>query len=704
MNIRIGFSSDILDAVARLPKAQQKKVNKFLVDFQKNPKGSGLNFERINGAADDRLRSVRIDQTYRAIIKQPESGNLYLVVWVDHHDAAYDWAARKKVIVNPDTGGIQVFTASHGVEEKTPADVAPSQPQLFGDLRDRELKRLGVPEELLSLVTGFRSQTDLLDNEENLPRDAFEALFFVSDGESYDDVVRSLDREAEAAEVDTEDFEAALKRPESQRQFVLVEDDLELQEMLNAPLEKWRVFLHPSQHRIVAMNANGPMRVLGGAGTGKTVVAMHRAKRLVEEIFSEPSDRVLFTTFTKNLAADIGANLRAICSPSAFQRLEVVNFDRWVASQLKAVDVDYAMAYGKSVDEAWSDVLAGIQEDSEYPPSFYREEFYGVVLAGGIENRRDYLTVSRIGRGRALNRRARADIWPVFEEYRDRLRTRGLKEPEDAYRDLRSILKESGRVLPYRAVVVDEAQDMSAEAMRLIRQIIPQESENDLFIVGDAHQRIYGYPIVMSHCGINIRGRSRRLRINYRTPEEVRNWAVGLLQGVSIDDLDGGTDTLKGYRSLIHGLDPDVRHYPDFKHEIDSIVEHIEQFSDEDRRRVCLVARTQQRLAQYQGALEARGIETYAISRSIAEDRSKPGVRLATMHRVKGIEFDHMIVASVNDELLPLKAAFASSEDQVERRNAETRERSLLYVAATRAKKSLLVTSFGTRSRFLLEA
>ncbi len=246
---------------------------------------------------------------------------------------------------------------------------------------------------------------------------------------------------------------------------------------------------------------------------------------------------------------------------------------------------------------------------------------------------------------------------------------------------------------------------MSAQAFRLIRQMVPGVQKNDLFIVGDAHQRIYRHKVVLSQCGVNITGRGRRLKINYRTTEENRRWAVNLLKGIHFDDLDGGEDDQKGYKSLIHGIIPLVKTTDSFQEEINFILEYLDKIepADGSLNEICLVARTHDLLKQYEGALRAKGKPTCFIRRSEAEDRRKPGIRLATMHRVKGLEFENVIIAGVNDGIVPLSGEWSNTGDAVVRKEGDIHERALLYVAATRAQKAVVVTSFGKPSAFLGE-
>jgi superfamily I DNA/RNA helicase len=450
------------------------------------------------------------------------------------------------------------------------------------------------------------------------------------------------------------------------------------------------------------MHANGPVRVLGGAGTGKTVVAMHRAAWLAENFFTDPNDRLLFTTFTRNLAADIEENLQSIASEEALERIEVKNLDAWVSGFLRQQGYDYRIAYGNQTDDLWDQALLVGPEDRD--ADFLRNEWEQVIQPNGITSEREYMRVSRVGRGTPLQRPERKEIWPVFDEYRTLLDENRLRERAGAFRDARLMLEDKGDILPYCSILVDEAQDMGKQAFKLIRQMIPGgDQENDIFIVGDAHQRIYDRQVVLSHCGINIVGRGRKLRINYRTTEENRRWAVKLLQGVDYDDLDGGFDDQEVYKSLMRGQEPRVRQFESFRDEALAISEFLDHRAEagDDLRNTCLIARTKKLLDNYDGALQSAGLDTYPIEQDRAENRSKPGVRLATMHRAKGLEFDRVVVAGVSEGVVPHRRALSSAADETDRERARKHERSLLYVSATRAKREVVVTCHGEPSPWL---
>ncbi|MGV8125363.1 MAG: UvrD-helicase domain-containing protein [Candidatus Xenobiia bacterium LiM19] len=709
-NIKVAISTDFLTSYASIPKGIRSKVLEFVNKFTSNPLLPGINYEKIHKAKDKNLRSVRIDQAYRGIVLTPEKENVYMLLWVDSHDRAYRWAENKLHTINPATGSIQVVDTEHvrvpAAQQSPESGQKAEEPAgLFKDLTDDQLMSLGVPELLLDYVKNMISDEELEKAEGSLPQEAFEALYLFTCGYTLADICKELEKNAVPGKsVDTDDFEAALQHEDSKRRFIVIDDELELAAILNAPLEKWRIFLHPSQRKLVERHWSGPVRVLGGAGTGKTVVAMHRARWLAENVVKDMKDKILFTTFTKNLAADIRENLSKLCTADTMRRIEVVNLDRWVSDFLSRQGYSYQIDYGLKTKELWEKALACAPSDPSLPPTFYREEWENVIQPLGITSPDEYMKASRIGRGVKLTRKDKKAVWAVFEDYRLSLDEHRLREADDAVRDARNILESSDTRLPYRAIVVDEGQDMGAQAFRLIRAMLPDGREDDLLIVGDGHQRIYRHKTALSACGINVRGRSRKLRVNYRTTEENRRWAVRLLEGLPIDDLDGGTDTQKDYRALLHGEPPVVKKFATFSQEIEFIAEYLYSLAESggNPREVCLAARTNGLIDSYSAAIERKGIKTYRVRRSTAEDPAAEGLRCATMHRVKGLEFDRVIIAGVNRSIIPYDGADSGTEDPSVARESEMRERALLYVAATRARKEVLITSFGTPSRFLV--
>ena len=694
-NTRMALSADFLGAFAKLPLQQQKGVRRMISQFERSPTASGLNYEKIAGAKDGNMRSLRIDGGYRAIVLKPDSGNVHLLLWADKHDEAYAWAMRHECRVNVETGALQVYAPQQEAVVAEAVSPADDEVSIFTGLKDRELLRLGVPEAMVGEVRAIAAEAELDAMQGRLPQEAYDGLFLYMAGDSYEQILR--DREVPVDAVDTADFATALDRAESRARFVLIDDDIELEAMLNAPLERWRVFLHSSQRRLVERHWNGAVRVLGGAGTGKTVVAMHRARWLAQQLADGES--ILFTTFNRNLAADIRANLSAICTPEELERIEVANLDSWVARFLRRQGVRFRLLPSRDRD-AWTAALEKKPAALELAARFFDDEWSQVIQEQGITSRDEYLRVPRTGRGVPLNRATRASIWPVFEEYRAGLMERGAMEFADCYRAAASLLEREGAEAPYRCVIVDEAQDFGAPAWRLIRRLTAPE-QDDLFIAGDAHQRIYSrQPVVLGRCGIDIRGRARKLRLNYRTTEETRRWAEGLLEGQAVDDLDGGADDNRGIRSVTSGPEPRIERLAGPEEQAAWIVAYLEALpAESDLRSTCIVARTRKERDSLAGKLEAANIPLEVLETE-APDDSSPGVRLATMHRVKGLEFDRVLIASANQDLIPLPAAVSATSGP-ERTAAEVGERSLLYVAATRAKRELTILSSGSPSPFL---
>lgn len=699
---RIALSKDVLSSLAELPRHISQKVTKFVEMFDRDPKSTGINFEVIRDSKNPNLRSVRIDQAYRGIILHPEKGNVYVLLKVAMHDDAYDWARRATVGVNPQSGTFQVYME---FEDDTPTpvpDQVPVDTRLF-QLRDRELRRLGVPEDRLEHVKAITSKAELLEIREQLPSEVYEALDFLRVGVSYEEVADEYGLPITPITVDTEDYDTALAQPASKASFVVPEDEVELRQMLEAPLEQWRVFLHPSQRSLVERHWNGPVRVLGGAGTGKTVVAMHRARWLARHVLAD-DEKVLFLTFTRNLAADIEANLRAFCSPAEMRKIEVVNIDAWANNFLRRQGNMSRIVYGgdTAYEHAWSLAIQLLDGSVGVSEGFVREEWEQIILPYRIRDRREYFLADRRGRGTPLNRKQRAALWEVFQEARAQLHQSNLTTAPDAMHMVRDILEREPGLLHYRAAVIDEAQDLGPEALQLIRSIVP-EDQDDLFIVGDGHQRIYGRRSSLKQCGVNIIGRGRRLRLNYRTSEEIRAYATAVLENMEVDDLDDGADDLHGYRSVFSGSAPQVQGFETENEELQWLAEKITELHESgiSYTDMCITARTGNLISSITGALRMANIPIVAVARNAADDPSNQGVRVATMHRVKGLEYRHMFIVHASAAHLPSRNALRLASDDVERAKTIQSERSLLHVALTRAVHTAIITYAGEPSPLL---
>lgn len=282
------------------------------------------------------------------------------------------------------------------------------------------------------------------------------------------------------------------------------------------------------------------------------------------------------------------------------------------------------------------------------------------------------------------------------------MKERQVRDINTAMYECRMLLLKSNSETRYKHVVVDEGQDLSVNGFRLLRAVAGDEHQNDIFIVGDAHQRIYKNKAALSKGGINVRGRSSILRINYRTTEEIRKAAFALLNGISFDDLDDDFDIGDKCQSLTHGNPPLVNRFANANEEFDYILKEIKGLTNSgvSAKNICVVARTHKLLDDYISQFTSNGIRCYEIKGNKADDRGLDGIRVATMHRVKGLEFQYVFIVAANKRIIPLASA-VEYMDSVSTQERLTAEKCLLYVALTRAQKCVYVSGYGQISELL---
>lgn len=694
-NIKVAISSDFLTAFANLPRQVQGKVTEFVNKFRNNPTAHGINYEKIKNGIDKKIYSVRIDNTYRGIVACQQETGVYLLLWVDHHDEAYQWAARKRCEVNPKTGTIQVFDVQNIAENAAVSEKA----SIFSEAMDGELLKLGVPENQLEFVKKLASKEEFYEAESAMPKDAYEHLSWLVEGFPMAEVLELVEEEYSTASAG-EDLSAALDVPTTLKSFVVVEGEDELRRIMAEPLEKWRVFLHPAQRKIVQKVYSGAARVLGGAGTGKTVVAMHRAKYLASKC--KDNERILFTTFTANLAADIRENMRKICTLEELRRIEIIHLDAWVNQFLRESGFSAQIAYDDIINPLWEQAILLANNNLPFESSFYRDEWNRIVIAQEALTLEKYIKAIRTGRGTRLNRKHRIQLWKVFENYQNLMKENHIRDINTAMYETTKLLQARGKKPRYSSIIIDEGQDFSNNAYRMIRALAGDEHHNDIFVVGDSHQRIYKNHPVLAQCGINVRGRSSILKINYRTTEEIRKCAFALLNGIPFDDLDEGVDFGDKCQSLTHGETPIVESFSNANDEFDFILNEVKKMNDGGiaLTDICVVARTKKLVDDYLALFTKAGVRSYAIKRNKIEDRYHDGLRIATMHRVKGLEFKYVFITAVNNRIIPLQSAI-NNTDAISKAESIASEKCLLYVAMTRAQKGVYITSYGKKSDFL---
>lgn len=694
------ISVDGLADFGALDKPLQKKVREVFAKFAAATH-AGLHLEKLQGALDPRVRTVRIDKQYRGIVMAPESGDSFMLHRILSHGDADKWVVHNQFGVNAATGALEVqdVVALEGVASKAlPEPAGPER--LFAEIKAKDLVKLGIPENILPLIERLSDSIELEALCTVLPRGQSDALHMLAAGYTVEEAWAELVAGEDPGAVDTEDVAAAVQRPASQATFYVAAGMDELLDVLNQPFAAWRVFLHPNQRRLAYRpQYNGPVRVTGGAGTGKTVVAIHRARALAD-LSAGTDDRILFTTFTRNLANAIENDLKLLAGPSILDRIDVINVDRFAAQVVREAEGKPPKLVASAESAAiWDDVVD--ESGCSFTPTFLDQELQQVVLARGISSRDEYLTTPRPGRGIRLNRRQRIEVWAAIEAYTNRL-VQSSKRTYLQLADVASGLLDGRSVKPYRHVVVDEAQDLHPAQWRMLRAAV-EESPNDLFIVGDAHQRIYDRRVTLSNVGINIRGRSHRLRINYRTTHEILRWSLGLLQGEPFDDLDGNQDTLVGYRSQIHGPEPEAVGFASRQEQLKALGAVLQGWIDAgiDPADIGVTARTNELCHSVVQSLASHGIAAAVLDADGSEGEPHQ-LAVGTMHRIKGLEFRCVAVVDAGSQYLPLHAALTPvADDPVEHERNVLQERCLLYVACTRARDRLYITWTGQPSKFV---
>lgn len=698
--MKLLFYDKFFDSLIDLPKGIQKKVIEFQKKFRENSKSAAIHLEPIQAFKDNSLRSARVDQTYRAIIKVPESGETYYLLWVDYHDKAYEWAVNKVFQWNDNTQSMQVFTAPEVLEEQRDVVNEPSKPEsngLFSDFEDTELLKIGVPEVLVPSIRGINNLDDLEKLEKFIPQDTFENLFYLADGASIEQLIFEID-EGKASTVIEEE---KIRSINNQRSFIELTDDDLFNEILEGNLKKWKYYLHPSQRKLVTGSFNGTVKVSGGAGTGKTVAALHRMKYL-EEI-RKPGEKILFTTFTraltenlKGLAKDLEINLTAI----TISNIDALAFE--LVKEFLLIPNHYKV-FGlhkiKNPEEIWEEVLGTVL--SPFDIEFLVKEYNDIILYYDVKSLNDYLNVPRIGRGKAISRSQRKEVWAMVEKYNVAKSQYHFYHKEELYNLLVNFLKEQDtKVFDY--ALVDELQDFSNVELRVVRALVPEKA-NDLFLVGDPLQKIYERRINFSQAGINVRGkRSRRLRINYRTTEEIKKLALAIVKDEHYDDFNGQEEEKGGYVSLFHGHQPNYNIFHSKDQEIEYVLLEIGSLLEGGYKpdEIAITARTKNGLKEFKSELHLRNVPYTEYENGIKVGHQN-GVNLLTFHNIKGLEFKQIFLVDVNERTCPKLFEALDTWSEADKLTYFKNEKSLLYVAVSRAIQRVSITGIGNKSELV---
>ena len=675
----IALSDTFLSSLINLGRGEQKSAAEFVEKFQRNPAQPGISLERITQTKNDNLWSARVTQGLRAVVQK--EGDLWNLLYVGQHDDAYNWASRRSIERNPRTGTLQIVVAPEAVAEViSQIPSGPDATPLFKKYNDDYLLSLGLPETWLPTIRMIASDEQLLQVIQDLPEEVSERLLDLSYGKL---VTPPLPVPMSVPAIEAED---------SQRRFYVVEDSDELLRMLSAPMAKWIGFLHPSQKKLVTSKFNGPAKVTGSAGTGKTVVAMHRARHLARQ-----GKNVLLTSYVGTLCDNIRENLKYLCSPAELAHI--------------TVDTVHAQALQLVRGAGEKPTIIDDQEIAKLIEQFHwgacpldgrtlQSEWLEVIQAQGIRSWDQYRDANRKGRGQALGAKDRKLVWQVFEQVLQRLAQNHMCDWSALCQRARELVQSGRARSRFNAVIVDEVQDLRPQEIRFLASLARDERDG-LMLVGDGGQRIYGNKLTLKSLDVDVRGRSYILKINYRTTAQIRSFADNLLANER-DDLDESQEDRSDTKSLLKGPEPVLAGFKSTEEQIEFVIRSISDVIKQGvmPQDIAVFARTNELLIPFEKALKAKKIEY----RQLRKETSGPmvlGVNLGTMHRAKGLEFKVVFVVDVSRDYLPLPIALRALKDPGDRQDAIEKEKHLLYVSITRARDEVFISWSGRVCEFL---
>jgi hypothetical protein len=668
-------------ALARLPAQEAKAVKTTVVDLQLDPSGKGLQMHRIDKSKDPNFWSARVNRDLRLIIHK--SGDSVLVAYVGHHDPAYAWAERRRIEAHPRTGAMQIIEVRELVEEVDPAPavnveapagtpVAQDQP-LFADLTEDDLLSIGVPPDWLDDARAAGDDA-FFKLAAHLPAEASEALLeYAATG--------TLLKPAAVVAV------SPYEHPDALRRIRPIVDQEELEQALSFPWDKWGVFLHPSQRATVEREYTGPARIAGSAGTGKSIVALHRAVRLAK---ANPRARVLLSSFSDPLADALKKKL-AVLAPetgSVVRRITVLSF-QGVAEQLFELVHGYKPRIAP--EKLLRDTLKAAAEKHGvrgFSERFLLSEWTHVIDAWGIDSSEQYQQVQRMGRKGRLGPNQRERLWPVFQQVRDQIERQGLVTWATVFSDLTQRYADTDEK-PFDYIVIDEAQDLGPAELGFFAAIAPH-AENSLFFAGDLGQRIFQHPFSWKSLGVDVRGRSSTLKICYRTSEQIRAAADRLLPE-RLRDVDGIEDERRGTVSVFEGPRPQIELCPSADAEARLVSDNLKGMVADGipAEEIGLFVRAPNFVHRAREAVHLAGLD------------GEPTI--SVMQLAKGLEFKAVIAMCCDEGILPLDERVGDAADEAELDDIYETERRLLYVACTRARDRLLVSGVAPGSEFLTD-
>ncbi len=696
MEFRIAES--FTDSLARLNGHEQKAVKTTAFDLQLNPAHPSMQFHRIEKTRDENFWSVRVNQDIRIIVHK--SASSLLLCYVNHHNDAYTWARRRKIETHPRTGAAQLVEIRERIEEQvisstTTAQPAPPAPPLFAHMDSSKLLDYGVPTEWLDDVQQA-DEDSLFDILDHLPEEAAEALLELAIGKEPATLEATTLADETVPELPVQPTldQVAFAHPDAQRRFRVIQNAEELERALDYPWERWTIFLHPAQRRLVERAYSGPTRIAGSAGTGKTIVALHRAVFLARR---HPQAQVVLLTFSLALANALHHKLVRLVGnePAVRERIRIYT-TREFAHDLSTE----AFGTPTLVQPAQlREMLVQAAQGAAYTFSeqFLLNEWHEIVDVWQVASWEHYRDVPRLGRKTRIGGRQREALWAIFAQVQQQLKQQGLLTwPMLLHRVATHLLERDER--PFDYAIVDEAQDLDVAELRFLATLGDRHAES-LFFSGDLGQRIFQQPFSWKTAGVDIRGRSHILTINYRTSHQIRQQADRLLPR-SLADVDGNVEE-RGTISIFNGPPPQIAIFDDPQTEAQAVADWLVARLAEgvQPHEIGVFVRSTAQLARARTAVQQADACATELDEQVMP--TEQCIALSTMHLAKGLEFRAVAVMACDDDIIPATERISHVSDESDLEDVYNTERYLLYVACTRARDHLLVTGVEPASEFL---
>lgn len=694
----LALDSGFLIAFGRLPRPVQRAVDAAIRRFSAHTH-AGLHLEKLVGARDPRIRTIRVNDFYRGIVLAL-GGAQYVLLTVLPHDDANQYAVSRLFSVNQALGVLEVRDQEAIEEFARTLPATPPAEGIVAGVSTADLTRLGVAPDLVPLVRKLANDHELESLCRLLPGVQADVLRGLGSGMSVEEVWEELAPRILSG-VDVDDLETAARRTPERIRFV--SGPMELAAILDHPFDLWRTFLHPTQRDVAYRPSySGPAMVTGSAGTGKTVTGLHRAVFLAGRL-PDNGSKVLLTTYTRALADALRRQLHRLApDPAVRARIDVISVDKLAHEIVTRAGRKVNVADGETLDRLWEAAAKAVPpyvnragRVATVSAAFLQREWEQVILALRLTTAEAYRDAPRRGRGAGLRTAQREQVWAAIDQVVNELARRRLRTHIQVADEAAALA--AAAPSPYRHVVVDEGQDLHPAQWRLLRALVPP-GPDDLFILADPYQRIYDSQVSLARIGIDVRGRTRRLTVNYRTTHEILDLSVRVLGGNNAVGLDDEEDTLRGYRSVTRGDAPKVAAHPNREGEVDALIERVGTWLEQgvEPHAIGVAARTGRLVKSITEALTGAYID-------VADDRrGTDGVHVATMHRMKGLEFQCLAVVGLDAGILPAANAVTSEADDPHgHRQDLQRERCLLFVALTRARDVLYLSHSGTPSALL---